>query len=101
MGKRKHLDESYTLCDYTCYPLATVGPKRYLPLWKNDRVIKTGTYYTWEAVVSHILYMKSQQTKPTACGEMSWDAEKSLQLVHEAAGRPVLPGPDYKLLTHF
>ena len=101
MGKRKHLEENYHLCDYTCYPLDTTAPKRYLPLWKSDRVVKTGTYVTWEAVVSHILYMKAQQTKPAAMGDLSWDAEKSLQLVHEAAGRPVLPGPEYKDLTHF
>lgn len=101
MGKRKHLEESYTLCDYTCWPLAHDDLKRYLPLWKNGRVVKTGTYKCWEAVVSHILYMKTHNTKPAAMQDQKWDAEKSLQLVHEAAGRPVLPGPEYTDLSHF
>lgn len=101
MGKRKHFEESYTLCDYTCWPLAHEDLKRYLPLWKNGRTIKTGTYISWEAVVSHILHMKTHNTKPAAMQEHKWDAEKSLQLVHEAAGRPVLPGAEYTTLAHF
>lgn len=101
MGKRKHLEESYSQCDYTCYPLDVEEVKRYLPLWKNGKVVKTGTYLTWEAVVSHTLYMKARNIKPSAMGDHQWDPEKSLQLVHEAAGRGVLPGPDYSELTQF
>ena len=101
MGKRKHFEQAYHLCDYTCYPLGANDSKRYLPLWKNGKVVKTGTYITWEAVVSHILHMKSRGTKPLAMAELKWDAEKSLQLVHEAAGRPVMPGLPYGDLDHF
>ena len=70
MGKRKHFEESYYLCDYTCYPLGASDNKRYLPLWKNGKVVKTGTYINWEAVVSHILHMKGVGAKPQAINEL-------------------------------
>lgn len=99
MGKRKHLQSQLTLCDYTSYPISQTQPKRYLPIVKNEKVIKCGSYITWEAAASHAAYMKSQNQMP-ACVD-KWQPQKSMELLNEAAGRQVLAGPDYTQLNHF
>ena len=50
MGKRKMQALAYYQCDYTGFPMR--NSNCYVPIWKEGRIAKQGSYCCWEAVLS-------------------------------------------------
>lgn len=86
MGKRK-LDNAlpYFQCDYTGLPMR--NSNCYMPVWKDGRLLKQGSYCCWEAVIAAINPQDEEH------------ATKVQAYVNEIVGCPVRKAPDRSELT--
>lgn len=95
MGKRTLHSSTYYICDYTGIPMRDKGC--YMPVWRNGRLTKKGSYCNWESVLRHAqqLCVKDE--------EMTVDALSSvIKHVHNAVGTDdVVAAPEYTHLQHF
>jgi len=96
MGKRKLHDRVYYTCDWTGYPMAECNA--YMPLMKNGKLTKKGSYCNFESVVAHAQELLKE-------GRMT--AEEVYQVnqhVLDVTGGVALPHPEelhYSNLDHF
>ena len=95
MGKRTLHNATYYTCDYTGLPMRDKGC--YMPVWRNGRLTKKGSYCNWESVLRHAQQMCVKDE------EITVDALASvIKHVHHAAGtEDVVAAPEYTQLQHF
>ena len=88
MGKRKMHTQTYFQCDWTGLPMRS--PNCYMPTWKDDKLVKQGSYCCWEAVVAH-----AQDTKKDA------ELDAVQQYINNLVGCTVQAAPHWSSLEWF
>mgnify|MGYP003115830747 FL=1 len=96
MGKRKLHNRCYYSCDWTGYAMAS--PNAYMPVFKNGKMTKKGSYCNFESVVAHAREM-------VKLGDMTAEqAYEVNQHVLEMTGGVAIPPSEelhYSNLDHF
>ena len=85
MGKRKMQALAYYQCDYTGFPMR--NSNCYIPVWKEGRMTKHGSYCCWEAVLS-----------ATAASPQSKEIKAYIE---ELVGCELIPAPSHSELAWF
>ncbi|AUD57244.1 hypothetical protein [Pleurochrysis sp. endemic virus 1a] len=96
MGKiTLHTNACFFYCDWTGFPLDR-KVSCYMPVWRNNKLLKKGVYFNWESVLAHAKYMH------TTLKSMNEDEyAKVYSYVINIVGCDIKDAPHFNELEHF